>query len=370
MTSNFALLTGAGYSKNWGSWLASELWAVILSHPLVQQDGKLKNIIWKYRSLGFEEAFGDKEIEKNYKETYQTIIKDSFLEMHEAVHHTGRGFDRSIMDFHNLIHGDFLHKFNTIFTLNQDLFFEATYPIFQDLSSKYYYPHVKSRSYFQYGIPRHAINGSLDFNALAFDATLVRDAEPFDNSHNPLSLMSSNPQAIKPIKYYKLHGSLNFKESNSDIMVMGSSKSGQIDKIPLLKKYHQDFSEILSNTKKLMVVGYSFADHHINKRILDAVNNNNLRLWIIDICDLEKLINNAVNAEIKNDNPEMLPIELGGKGLTDYPTIKKEEHLLEIQKKYNDFFKKGLISVSRDSLRNIFSTKSLESKRIRDRFFN
>src|SRR5690606_34283016 len=92
------------------------------------------------------------------------------------------------------------------------------------------------------------------------------------------------------IPYYKLHGSIHFKKSGSNIMIMGSSKQDRINEILLLKKYHEDFEEKLrSGDARLMIIGYSFTDYHINKRIFKAVEENNLKFWIIDVMSLGQL---------------------------------------------------------------------------------
>ncbi len=350
MTSNFALLNGAGYSKNWGGWLASELWSVILSHPLVQKDEKLKNIIWKYRKLGFEAVFGDKEISEHYAEEYQKIIKDSFIMMHRAL-------TMDVDGLGDLFYKNFIHRFKAIFTLNQDLFFESKHPTLSNLPEtvKYYYPYIKSSNYFKYNIIRN-IATIQNSEIQMFDATLDCKAEPYDQTNDHLALiMSKGNQTSKLIKYYKLHGSLNFSDpNNSNIMVMGSSKPSQIEKIPLLKKYHEDFAEVLKNVKKLMVVGYSFTDYHINKHIFDAVEQG-LKFWIVDVNNLDGLIYNAANSELKINKAEGSYIEIG------------EE--LKRARNYNNLFKKGLISNTTESLYKIFSGTKLELKRIEDNFF-
>jgi hypothetical protein len=83
--------------------------------------------------------------------------------------------------------------------------------------------------------------------------------------------------------YVKLHGSFNWRSADgSDAMVIGHSKEEQINKEALLKWYSEMFKDVLLvPNMKLMVIGYSFGDDHINKVIAEAVEKANLRLYII-----------------------------------------------------------------------------------------
>lgn len=346
MSSDYILLTGAGYSKNFGGWLASELWSVILSHKLVQQNHDLKNIIWEYRDRGFEEIFGDKRVKENqeYSQYFQEIVKDSFLEMHKAISNNFfRNFNQNGQIY------EFIHKFSAFFTLNQDLFFEASHEIFTQGSPKYFYPHVKSRTYFQYGQPTHLVNSkTLELTSLMLDAALMHNAEPYNQ------LTTIIPESRKPLPYYKLHGSLNFRNGDKDILVIGGSKEEQIKDIPLIDQYHKDFEYSLKNAKRLMIIGYSFKDYHINQKIFDAVERYDLKFWIVDVGDLDSFMSNATFTEskaakkIREDN-------------MDFENKR--------MRKYNDLFRKGLISHTQKSLRSIFNENILEREIIESRFF-
>lgn len=49
------LLTGAGFSRNWGGWLASEAFEFLLS--VTQGDNELRNLLWREHGahFGFED---------------------------------------------------------------------------------------------------------------------------------------------------------------------------------------------------------------------------------------------------------------------------------------------------------------------------
>jgi hypothetical protein len=59
------------------------------------------------------------------------------------------------------------------------------------------------------------------------------------------------------------------------------SKEADIAKYPLLESYHEQFRWRLNSPgARLMIIGYSFADHHINKTIFDAILNG-LKLFLV-----------------------------------------------------------------------------------------
>lgn len=83
---------------------------------------------------------------------------------------------------------------------------------------------------------------------------------------------------------FKLHGSSNWKtESGEPMLIMGNGKSGAIQKFPVLKAYHDQFAARLSEAgSRLMVIGYSFQDEHINSVIELASRERELGSYILD----------------------------------------------------------------------------------------
>jgi hypothetical protein len=50
----FVLLTGAGFSRNWGAWLADEVFEYLLGDK--DLDREMRKFLWDTRRKGFEEA--------------------------------------------------------------------------------------------------------------------------------------------------------------------------------------------------------------------------------------------------------------------------------------------------------------------------
>ena len=89
------------------------------------------------------------------------------------------------------------------------------------------------------------------------------------------------PHLTNNFNLIKLHGSINWLSSpDSPPMVMGTRKTLMIGNVPLLAWYHQVFEEVLSDGDvRLLVIGYGWADEHINEAIASAVKNHGLRVF-------------------------------------------------------------------------------------------
>lgn len=82
----------------------------------------------------------------------------------------------------------------------------------------------------------------------------------------------------------KLHGSTNWRAGFAQpIMVVGNEKSGAIKSFPVLGLCHDFFVNALNQPNaKLMVIGYSFQDQHINAVIEKASTGHGLGTFIMD----------------------------------------------------------------------------------------
>ena len=79
------------------------------------------------------------------------------------------------------------------------------------------------------------------------------------------------PHAAQP--YFKLHGSSNWRSADDQsLLIVGGQKPAQIATNPVLMRYARAFDEYLSQPNtRLMIIGYGFADVHINEIIATAV---------------------------------------------------------------------------------------------------
>jgi len=54
------LLIGAGFSRNWGGWVASEAFEYLLGCPEIRTDTRLRELLWSHQLKGgFEDALAE-----------------------------------------------------------------------------------------------------------------------------------------------------------------------------------------------------------------------------------------------------------------------------------------------------------------------
>jgi len=127
------LLTGAGFSRNWGGLLANEAFEYLLGCP--QADMDLRQFLWevKNRGGGFEDALTQlqgaydaefsPQIEQNLR-NLTSAVYTMFLDM--SIGFAGRQFEPQNKSVGMMV-GAFLSQFDAIFTLNQDTLLEQKY---------------------------------------------------------------------------------------------------------------------------------------------------------------------------------------------------------------------------------------------------
>lgn len=274
---NYIALLGAGFSRNWGGWLAEEVFEYLLGCPEVQEDGFLKNLLWKYTDKGgFETALGELQIECANKpdqnkikslEAFLQSLENMFVQMDE-------GFDE-LKDLNFSNDADkttdvFLARFDAIFSLNQDILFERYYSTKVETASS-----RAKRHWNGFQIPgmqqRHDQGSRTKPREIIWD-----EKQPYDFK------IEKNSQPL-----FKLHGSFNWKPTNAlqrfPLMILGGNKPQVINHYKVLKWYHEEFSHRLSQTNtRLMVIGYGFGDDHINTLLCKAAETGDIKTFIID----------------------------------------------------------------------------------------
>jgi hypothetical protein len=249
------LLTGAGFSRNWGGWLAKEIEGDLLGrltgNPDLRhrvQSGDGFESIWEETEL--ESRAGDPDAVRRYQEL-QRAVYESFRAMNLALA-SRTDFNFSNDRRHSM--NGFLARFDAIYTLNQDLLLELHYdPSLEDTRqprwNARYFPGVQ-------GAPAQS----------SFKADMIDQKKR----------VKDRPEAApgcQPI--YKLHGSTDWTDDSGDLFVIGGAKASFIQRKPLLKAYFDNLAERLVQPEtRLMIIGYGFADEHVNQAILDARDRN------------------------------------------------------------------------------------------------
>lgn len=269
------LLTGAGFTKNFGGLIANEMWAKIFNCHEVQKEPVLRNILlndFDYESIYHKVFDGDDS--DDVKEAIKTAILKAYSMLDDIALHYIPATDPSKSEIlygakkiiNHLTWGN--SQINFFFTLNQDLFVER---LILDTEKKIVNPGIKS--IITPSNRKHPL-GPNDFIPLPTQDVLdTKDATTL--SH-------------KEFHYIKLHGSYGWKSSNElnknepNKLVIGRNKERQIANEPLLLWYSDLFKHVLSQgERKLLIIGYGFRDAHINEPIAEAIERYGLKLYII-----------------------------------------------------------------------------------------
>lgn len=283
--SKTVLMTAAGYTKNFGGFLADQMWAKIFNHKEVQDKPALRDLLFgnfDYESV-YHEVCNDDDT-NNEKKTYtvdeKEAIRTAILEAYKKLDVIAQNYipvrDDSKL---NILNGarkivDCLTRdrsqINFFFTLNQDIFVER---LISDTKKSIMWPGIGKRFF----IPSSSESQRpLENN----NFINVPDGDKLDTTKRAVDLPNNE------CNYIKLHGSFGWKSSDpdrSDKLVIGRNKETQIADEPLLKWYLDLFEQVLSHGGiKLLIIGYGFRDDHINEIIMKAVEQEpSLRLYII-----------------------------------------------------------------------------------------
>lgn len=271
------LLTGAGFTANFGAPLASTMWNWVYGAEALRGHEEL---LEKMRlNLDFERVY--------FEVTTGHYSADQKRAMAEAVLGAFRDVDnivRSCEPYHHVnttVLDTFLASFagsrgtrGYIFTLNQDLYLERWY--------------LNDERPLLPGIPPNAVwrvpsrrDASLepDDYIIAPDETAVREYRERFGQHDTFV-------------YVKLHGSTNWlRPGGQPQMVLGAQKRESIDAEPLLQWYMNILCEALNERNRLLlIIGYGFGDSHINTVIADAIVNSGLQFVVVNPSTTETLL--------------------------------------------------------------------------------
>ena len=279
------LLTGAGFTKDFGGYLGSEMWSVIFNQEEISHYPRLRELM--LREFDYERAYSLVTDMKDHlafkeeeKQAFTIAIQKSYRQMHESIcsgQTTKYMFAENL--FQILVHrfggyvtngGEILER-GFFFTLNQDLFLENFYSPPECLSRTLSIPGIPNPSpnWFE-GRPRCPLQEQ-DWVKLPTEEEIHNLASHFWESYEG------------PFVYIKLHGSYGWEsEVGPEAMVIGGQKSSLIEGEPLLRWYFSLFKQVLHRLNcNLVVIGYSFRDPHINSVILEAIHKYSLRVFVI-----------------------------------------------------------------------------------------
>jgi SIR2-like domain len=254
------LLIGAGFTRNWGGPLSEKITGSLLGE--LHDDQVLAAAL---RRGPFEEAFPGFQgppvqgEEAGRLNRFQSAVTGLFDRLNRTF--LARRFEFN--DEMQFSIKKFLARFDAIFSLNQDLLLEIRY--MRDFGQEGRWSGVLPP-----GMEQVPFAGP---QPVPFDPTRVT-WRPSENMG-----IGANFQPL-----YKLHGSSNWtSKAGEPLLIMGNQKSGAIQRFPVLQHYHQQFAFSLRRpATRLMVIGYSFQDEHINSVIEAASRETKLGTYLVD----------------------------------------------------------------------------------------
>lgn len=259
-------LLGAGFSRNWGGWLASELIGELCGRlrdrphvtEMLRRMPNFEEVLGSRRQVAQREGPATQAADD--VRCLEDAIGDAFFEMNMAfATRTEFEFSRDIT--YSVI--SFLAKFDAIFTLNQDLLLELNYDGMElripGRWAGYYLPGIQVT---------HAWRNAGKQQRVGLSLTV---ADRFE--------LHAGTQPI-----FKLHGSTGWRSGEgAPVMVVGTGKQTVIEADNLLRWYFKQFREyLIAGGTELMTIGYSFSDAHVNELLIDAGLNAGLGMYIVD----------------------------------------------------------------------------------------
>ncbi len=265
------ILTGAGWTRNWGGRLAAELWEDLIGHKAIQSNSRLRELLLD--ELSFEAALGIVQAEPftaDDRQVFESALLDAFIAMDREVAQIPDPWI-NIYKVQELLFrfcGRRAQGINAgyMFTLNQDLWPERY--LYNEYVSGALNPALPAMR----GRPNQRLF-TTDIGYYSGEFLMQPIAEP-----------AAQGQLHGHFNVIKLHGSFNWRTADArHALVVGTEKSGQIAASPLLAWYFDIFRKVLSvGGARLMVMGYGFGDEHVNAVISDAIDRHGLKLFIWD----------------------------------------------------------------------------------------
>lgn len=289
--SKLTILTGAGFTRNFGGFLAEEMWAKIFNQPEISGDKDLRVEFIKERDLNFERVYTNvmsKESEDcaEKKRKFTDAMMNTYSSLDRAIRSVMQGGRKKCNVpeifqalFELLDSNDGMRSI--WFTLNQDLFLEKWWGA-HSLESTFGNGGLIMPCATRFQDSLYMTNGNISpetdilrehFVQLNSDVTLEKVKRVLKNDHPP-----------KAPGYIKLHGSFGWWTSkNVGCMAVGEDKDVFIQNESLLDSYSKLFREhVLQSGIKLLIIGYGFGDEHINDILLEGAKIETLKMYIIN----------------------------------------------------------------------------------------
>jgi len=266
------LLLGAGFSRNWGGWLAPEMFEYLLGCS--EFNPPLRDLLWEHRQTGgYEGAFTHllegfvHDGDRARLTRFEAALARMFADMDKKF----AAIEFEFQAAPAYMVRTFLSRFDAIFTLNQDLLLERYY-----LNSNFTLINPGRWSGWQIpGMLREASGGGSGgaSDCESCGIWVPGGAAAVQPRHQP---------------YFKLHGSSNWRDADGGSLFAAVGDDPTLfNRFPVIPGYHEALREYLVPPVRVMVIGYGFGDQHINDMLRGAANRGELKVFIIDPLGLD-----------------------------------------------------------------------------------
>lgn len=275
------MLTGAGFSKDFGGLLAREIRDELLNQSQIARDHRIYGLLTGAMSgnedgnyelaLSRLERARDRHAERElFLDSLQKVFSEMDLSMMSRLGDQKSTYSMTLSNALHFIHGwltaegtcDDGHYF---FTLNQDVLVERYWSL----------PSQQEANYFgirQVGSPIGTVKGLFHERI----SCPIRDLD-MEIEQDLGEIFASR------LYYVKLHGSMNWMRGDgSRVMISGQDKEAKILTDPRLAGLWDCFkAQCLKEGVKILCVGYGFGDLHVNSVLAEALATKNAELVII-----------------------------------------------------------------------------------------
>lgn len=152
------LLTGAGFSKDFGGYLATEMWSVIFSQPEIENHSELRKHLLSQLNyeLADSEVMLSDTFNEEVKKDFTKAVGRSYQQMHEAFYMSevripATGVCKAIV---SAFAGTGASERGFVFTLNQDLFMERFFTNGSHSLFEMWIPGINNFGCFNYTLPK------------------------------------------------------------------------------------------------------------------------------------------------------------------------------------------------------------------------
>jgi len=265
------LLTGAGFTKNFGGCLGSEMWVKLFNNRLIQKHEPLRKILLSNCEFDYEMAYqkvlDSRTLSDEQKQDFRLALLEAYQSLDDSI------IEKSSVQLtiNNQLN-QFLSKFGGcngekgfIFTINQDLYIER-YCRGVFAFRRFLAPAVNNSIFDEY--QSRKLNES--------DFEIIPDGEISSNSKS--SFLGEHDSF-----YIKLHGSFHWKGPDGrSLLIVGTRKAEDKDRYGILRWYWEIFEKVLMRENvRLLIIGYGFRDKHLNDVLHRAIKANHLKIYII-----------------------------------------------------------------------------------------